>query len=121
MTTRHSPCPNTATSATGSGSRCSSAAGRRRPDTNRPASPRSRQPTRTVMQLLVTGAAGFIGANFVDYWTRHHPVDRVVALDVLTYAGNPANLAPVADRITLTRTDIGDLPAVEALLRERRI
>jgi dTDP-glucose 4,6-dehydratase len=73
------------------------------------------------MQLLVTGAAGFIGANFVEYWIRQHPRDRVVALDALTYAGNLANLAPVADRITFAHTDIGDLPAVESLLREHHI
>src|SRR6185437_5167240 len=73
------------------------------------------------MHLLVTGAAGFIGANFVDYWVRHHPDDRLVALDALTYAGNLANLDPVADRITFTHTGIGDLDAVESLLREHRI
>ncbi|MDT7744399.1 MAG: dTDP-glucose 4,6-dehydratase, partial [Actinomycetota bacterium] len=37
--------------------------------------------------VLVTGAAGFIGANFVRYWRETHPGDRVVALDALTYAG----------------------------------
>ena len=42
--------------------------------------------------LLVTGAAGFIGANFVHYWMQHHPQDKVVAYDALTYAGNRANL-----------------------------
>ncbi len=45
--------------------------------------------------LLVTGGAGFIGANFVHYWLAAHPEDRVVVLDALTYAGNPANLQPV--------------------------
>ena len=44
--------------------------------------------------LLVTGGAGFIGANFVHYWLRGHPDDRVVVLDALTYAGNLASLAP---------------------------
>ena len=38
--------------------------------------------------LLVTGGAGFIGANFVHYWLRQHPLDTVVVLDALTYAGN---------------------------------
>ena len=42
--------------------------------------------------LLVTGGAGFIGSNFVHYWLREHPEDRVVVLDALTYAGNLANL-----------------------------
>ena len=44
--------------------------------------------------LLVTGAAGFIGANFVHYWLERYPDDRVVVLDALTYAGNLASLAP---------------------------
>ena len=47
--------------------------------------------------LLVTGGAGFIGANFVHYWLETRPDDRVVVLDALTYAGNPANLAPEKD------------------------
>ena len=45
--------------------------------------------------ILITGGAGFIGANFVHYWVASHPEDRVVVLDALTYAGNLANLAPV--------------------------
>jgi dTDP-glucose 4,6-dehydratase len=73
------------------------------------------------MRLLVTGAAGFIGANFTRFWTSRHPADRVVALDALTDAGNLASLAGVADRITFVRGDIGDLPAVEGLLREHHI
>jgi dTDP-glucose 4,6-dehydratase len=73
------------------------------------------------MHLLVTGAAGFIGANFVHYWTAHHPDDRVVALDALTYAGNRANLDEVRGRVRFVEADIGDLATVEPLLRERRI
>jgi dTDP-glucose 4,6-dehydratase len=38
--------------------------------------------------LLVTGGAGFIGANFVQYWAERYPDDRIVVLDALTYAGN---------------------------------
>lgn len=45
------------------------------------------------MRLLVTGGAGFIGANFVHYWLTQHPGDRVVVLDALTYAGHRDNLA----------------------------
>ena len=41
-------------------------------------------------RLLVTGGAGFIGANFVYYWMKHHPEDHMVVLDALTYAGNEA-------------------------------
>ncbi len=42
--------------------------------------------------LLVTGGAGFIGANFVRYWKAHHPEDMIRVLDALTYAGNRRNL-----------------------------
>jgi dTDP-glucose 4,6-dehydratase len=45
--------------------------------------------------LLVTGGAGFIGANFVQYWAKNYPDDRIVVLDALTYAGNQASLEPV--------------------------
>ena len=43
-------------------------------------------------RLLVTGAAGFIGSNFVRWWVEKHPDDHVVAFDLLTYAGDPRNL-----------------------------
>jgi dTDP-glucose 4,6-dehydratase len=71
--------------------------------------------------LLVTGAAGFIGSNFVRYWTEAHPADGLVALDLLTYAGNRENLADVEDRITFVQADIADLPTVEALLADRAV
>ena len=44
-------------------------------------------------KLLVTGGAGFIGANFVHHWCDAHPDGRVVVLDALTYAGNRMSLA----------------------------
>ncbi|HZN73537.1 MAG TPA: dTDP-glucose 4,6-dehydratase [Micromonosporaceae bacterium] len=69
------------------------------------------------MRLLVTGAAGFIGTNFVHYWTREHADDHVVALDALTYAGNRTNLEPVRDRTTFYCGDIGDSDRIEELLR----
>ena len=43
-------------------------------------------------KLLVTGAAGFIGSNFVRYWLEKYPAAYIVALDSLTYAGNRSNL-----------------------------
>ncbi len=70
-------------------------------------------------KLLVTGGAGFIGANFVHHWTAHHPADRVTVLDALTYAGNRANLAGTTAE--LVHADIRDTATVEALLRDREI
>jgi dTDP-glucose 4,6-dehydratase len=70
------------------------------------------------MRLLVTGAAGFIGSNFVHYWLEHHPDDTVVALDLLTYAGNRANLDGVVERIDFVEGDIGDLELGRRLLEQ---
>lgn len=74
-------------------------------------------------RLLVTGAAGFIGANFVHYWLQQHPGDRVVAYDALTYAGNRHNLDPVRSnpQLRFVQGNICDSATVEALLREERI
>jgi dTDP-glucose 4,6-dehydratase len=46
--------------------------------------------------VLITGGAGFIGANFVHYWVNQYPNDQIVVLDALTYAGNLANLSSIA-------------------------
>src|SRR5919108_649081 len=70
------------------------------------------------MQLLVTGAAGFIGSNFVHYWLERHPNDHVVALDLLTYAGNRANLEGIEQRIDFVEGDIGDLELDRRLLEQ---
>ena len=63
------------------------------------------------MKLLVTGAAGFIGANFVHYTLRNHPEYEVVVLDALTYAGNRETLKPVEDEIEFVHGDICDADA----------
>ncbi len=49
------------------------------------------------MKILVTGGAGFIGANFVHYWIKNNPEDEIVNLDALTYAGNLENLKDLED------------------------
>ena len=60
--------------------------------------------------MMVTGAAGFIGSNFVQYWVEQHPNDGIVALDALTYAGNMASLEPVMkhERFKFMKGDIRD-------------
>jgi dTDP-glucose 4,6-dehydratase len=73
------------------------------------------------MRLLVTGAAGFIGSNFVRYWIGGHPDDQVVALDALTYAGNRPNLADVEDKCTFVHGDIGNLDLMTEVMTEHQI
>ena len=73
------------------------------------------------MRLLVTGAAGFIGSNFVRYWIGGHPDDQVVALDALTYAGNRPNLADVEDKCSFVHGDIGNLDLMTEVMTEHEI
>ena len=70
------------------------------------------------MRLLVTGGAGFIGANFVHLTLRENPDAEVTVLDALTYAGSRESLAPVADRIRLVEGDITDGDLVNGLVAE---
>jgi dTDP-glucose 4,6-dehydratase len=71
------------------------------------------------MKLLVTGAAGFIGSNFVRHHAEHHPDDRLVALDLLTYAGDRRNLDGLDVRFV--EGDICDAELVEQVLAEEEI
>ncbi|WP_029288072.1 dTDP-glucose 4,6-dehydratase [Cellulomonas sp. HZM] len=68
------------------------------------------------MRLLVTGGAGFIGANFVQQTVREHPDVQVTVLDALTYAGDEASLAPVADAVAFVQGDIADAEVVDRLV-----
>jgi len=73
-------------------------------------------------RLLVTGGAGFIGANFCEYWRTTNPKDHVVVLDALTYAGNLSNLKTLIEKgLRFVRGDIGDKAAVQDLLRTEAI
>jgi dTDP-glucose 4,6-dehydratase len=74
-------------------------------------------------KLLVTGGAGFIGANFVHYWREAYPEDLVVVLDKLTYAGNIENLVGLetGDRYHFVQGDIGDYELVTRLLIDQGI
>ncbi|WP_062313377.1 dTDP-glucose 4,6-dehydratase [Demequina rhizosphaerae] len=69
------------------------------------------------MRLLVTGGAGFIGANFVRLTLETRPDVDVTVLDLLTYAGNAASL-PEDPRVTLVKGDIADAETVDALVAE---
>ena len=73
--------------------------------------------------MLVTGGAGFIGANFVAYWLDAHPGDRVMVLDALTYAGNRASLEPLDGRagFEFVQGDICDGGLAVRLIRERGV
>jgi dTDP-glucose 4,6-dehydratase len=77
------------------------------------------------MRILVTGAAGFIGTNFVraSLAPGGPDVSRLVAVDLLTYAGNFGNLADLTDdaRFRFVKADICDRDAMAALLRDERI
>ena len=70
------------------------------------------------MRILVTGAAGFIGSNFVRYWLERHPDDHLVAYDLLTYAGNRESLP---DEVPFVQGDIADEELAEQTLRDEGI
>jgi dTDP-glucose 4,6-dehydratase len=70
-------------------------------------------------KLLVSGGAGFIGANFVRYWAAHHPDDLLVVIDALTYAGDRANLAGAAHQFV--HGDIRDTDLVRRLIRDHAL
>ena len=74
------------------------------------------------MRILVTGAAGFIGSNYVRYALSEHPEAHVVALDKLTYAGNLENLAACEGdpRFRFVHADICDADAVDEAINGLR-
>lgn len=70
--------------------------------------------------LIVTGGAGFIGANFVHYRRKLAPDDKIVVLDLLTYAGNKHNLDGLGD-VLLVEGDICDTDLVSLLIADHEI
>lgn len=75
------------------------------------------------MNLLVTGGAGFIGSNFIHYWLQNHPADKVVNLDLLTYAGNLENLTDIetSPNYKFVKGDIGDYEQNKKLLQDEKV
>ncbi|MGV6817401.1 MAG: dTDP-glucose 4,6-dehydratase [Thiotrichales bacterium] len=73
--------------------------------------------------LLVTGAAGFIGVNFVYYWLRNYPDDKIVGLDALTYAGNHNSVeaAEKNQNFRFVHGDIRDQALIEQILKDDQI
>ncbi len=75
--------------------------------------------------FLVTGGAGFIGTNFIRHTLEMRPRWRLICLDALTYAGNPANLADLGDRFPgryrFIHGDIRDAQGLAQILEEETI
>ena len=74
------------------------------------------------MKILVTGGAGFIGGNFVHYMVNKYPEDKIVNLDLLTYAGNLETLRPVEDKpnYRFVRGDIADRKFIFELFEKEK-
>ena len=74
-------------------------------------------------RVLITGGAGFIGANFIHHYMANHPNDIVVNVDALTYAANIENLASVAtkENYHFYRADITDAKAIATIFDKHDI
>lgn len=70
--------------------------------------------------ILITGGAGFIGSNFIEYFMQKYPNYRIINLDLLTYAGNLDNLASVATNLNYTfiQGDICDANLVQNIFKD---
>lgn len=74
------------------------------------------------MKIIVTGGAGFIGSNFIFHLLKHHPDDKIICIDKLTYAGNINTLKEVIaqGRISFFRLDICDRARIYGLFERER-
>ena len=72
------------------------------------------------MKILVTGGAGFIGSNFINYWLKNHPEDEIVNVDKLTYAADTTNVdtSLINDNYTFVKGDICDTSMMDKLVKE---
>ena len=70
--------------------------------------------------ILVTGAAGFIGSNFVHHWRHQHPDDRILVLDKLTYAADPTQIDGLPG-VELVVGDIQNLELIRHLLERHQV
>ncbi len=72
------------------------------------------------MKMLVTGGAGFIGSNFIHYWLEKYPEDKIINLDILTYAGNLENLKDIENNpnYKFIKGDICDIDLVNSLVKK---
>ena len=72
----------------------------------------------TNARYVITGGAGFIGANLVRHLLEHAPEAELTVIDKLTYAGNLAYLDEVKDRVRFEKADIADMEAMSSLFKE---
>lgn len=71
--------------------------------------------------ILITGGAGFIGSNFINYFTNKYPEYNIAVLDKLTYAGNIRNLDNIIDKITFIKGDICDFDLLNKIFGKYKI
>ena len=71
--------------------------------------------------ILVTGGAGFIGSNFIEYYIKKYPKNRLIVVDKLTYAGNMQNLESIRDKVIFEKEDICDFDKMKGIIKKYNI